>query len=248
MLLLTMTLLLACTKQAEADGSPPFPDGKASEAEATATEPSIVSIDRAAVEDHKARSPLELLDQDQEDVEKGEVEGRSDDESGGVVIAAELLDLSGLSPAEVALAEMVAEKTAEAITKKGPLGGGVLGLSQAQWFDHLKVLVGLIISVLGGVLANAIRRLTLTMRDTPTPSLVDASPDDTQRILAGQLADARMEAEGMERELRLLREAERRAADRERMDGLARQATNNLHGDALVAAMEAKGRRALAAE
>jgi len=69
-------LACACTGQADADGAPPFPDGLPSDAEpaddlGTVAElieepeaPSIVAVDRAAVEDHAAPSPLELLDAD----------------------------------------------------------------------------------------------------------------------------------------------------------------------------------------
>jgi len=73
-IVLTLLLACACSEQAAADGVPPFPDGVPSDAEPAddlgavaepiEEAPSIVAVDRAAVEDVEAPSPLELLDTD----------------------------------------------------------------------------------------------------------------------------------------------------------------------------------------
>ena len=81
--MLFFLMACACSDPAIADGAPPFSDGLPSDAieepaddlgtvaepiEEPSEAPSIVALDRAAVEDHEAPSPLELLDADVEPV------------------------------------------------------------------------------------------------------------------------------------------------------------------------------------
>lgn len=224
--MIPLMLAFSCTESAEADGAPPFPDGKAAEVIAepsivadieTIPEPSIVAVDQAALEDHEARSPLELLDQDEEDAE-GEVQARGPIGSGEVVVDASLI------PGVV-------------VYSLPPNGGPTFA---EKWSAEVMAFFGLI------ALFFQRRRDIRTLTGGRSPAaMVDASPDDAQRILAAQLIDARLEAEDLARQLVLMREGERRAADRDRAARLSRQSTNNLHGAELVAAMEAKGRRAL---
>lgn len=78
---------------------------------------------------------------------------------GPVVVEGVLLNLADLSPTERALADEVARRTAEEITKRGPLGGGLWGLSAPQWVDLLQTFSYALIVLLGGAIANALRRL-----------------------------------------------------------------------------------------
>ncbi len=207
-------LACACSGQADADGAPPFPDGLPSDAvgvidDGTIAEPipdeiapSIVAVDRVAVEDVDAPSPLELLDADAMPAIE-EIEGLTDHERA----LFELLD---------ARIRETSIQTAEEITSRGPLGGGVAGMSAPQLIDLFQTIAYLVIMGLGGALVKilsrqwpAIKRLVEYANNPPAPPASPPAPVDLNQLttLSAEHAKLTLEREAVNAERARLAEA-----------------------------------------
>jgi len=212
-------LLLACSEQADADGAPPFPDGTASN---PVTQPatSIVEVDRIALEDPDAQSPLELLDQDQiEEDQGGEVEAGTPDESGGEAVDGVLLS------SEMPYCQ--------------PLPGGGPTLVE-KWTAEVMAFFGLL--ALFGERWMAARRPTPDLAEGTTP----LPPDEARGILAAQLAHAEAEIAARDRRIALMAEGERRATQQARQEVARTRPRRGLRDEELIATMEAIGQAASA--
>tara|TARA_Y100001963_G_scaffold139230_1_gene204834 strand:- start:1155 stop:1826 length:672 start_codon:yes stop_codon:yes gene_type:complete len=144
-----MVLVLACAC------SDPTPEAAL---EVEAEQPTIIIEDVSEPSDGAETDPIELPPPPP-DVVVDVPEAIEPHRVGSEVVEGVLLNLADLSPTERALADEVARRTAEEITTRGPLGGGVWGLSAPQWVDLLQTLSYALIVLLGGAIANALRRL-----------------------------------------------------------------------------------------
>jgi len=159
--MLFLTLACACSEQAVADGSPPFPDGRPSDHSeepaddlgALAEPESIVEVDRVALEDPDAPSPLELLDADEP---TGELVVVVDDPSPPLDVPADIMEASGLTAAEVAAVQVIVRAAASEVAARRPPGMGV------PWYERYADEVALVLLALIGMM---VRRLDLSRID-----------------------------------------------------------------------------------
>ena len=247
MIALMLVVLCACTGAAEADGAPPFPDGKASEVALSAdAEPSIVAVDQAAVEDHEARSPLELPDQDRDSSSGGEVQARSISESGGVVIDPELVTLlvgEDLTPAQVSAGIVLMDALMTEVASRRPPG------MEIPWYSRYSDEIAVVVLALLGFL---LRRFDLKSLRGQFGALsgdgasAPLPPDEARTILAQRLAEVEAQAQreiaARDRRIALLEEAERRATRRQDDAEEARKPVDQVSGTAYIERLEAKAR------
>lgn len=230
---------LACSGGAAADGAPSSPPVLLVEAEPAddlgtvaesidedLAEPSIVAVDRAAVEDPDARSPLELLDPDTEKASGGEVEADTPDESveasTGLLgeVSADLQHPPHLPPRPLV---RLADEVLAFVSWLATACGFLVILYRKAW----PVLLDL--------------REHLDAGPAPAPAI---SRSATEQLQAETIAGLRLETTELQREIALLRESARRAAQHDRDTDLQSRPVDRLGDAELVAALEARGRRA----
>ena len=227
-MLLTL-LLLGCSDRADADGYPPFPDGRASE----------------PAEDLGTVAESTDPDPKTEKGEGGEVEAGADTEAGGVMIDPVLEEQLSIGEAELLLVQHLIEQVGEEVAQRRPPGMAI------PWYQRYSDEVAILLVLAAGW---ATRRFDLRAigarlsEPVEVPVVAPLPPDDARRKLAAQLAEteawAQREIVARDQRIALLIEGERRAAQQARQEALAARPLDRLADAELVEAMEARGRAA----
>ena len=174
--MLFLLIACACSEQAVADGSAPFPDGRPSDLLAEPAD------DLGAVAELEESAPVEAVSV----VEPAVVEAPST----LLDVPPDLMEASGLTAAEVAAVQVIVRAAASEVAARRPPGMGV------PWYERYADEVALVLLALIGM---AVRRLDLSRLDGRMGRMADEVEDRPMPIPTPSVDVAAIERAAVER-------------------------------------------------